>query len=243
MKATINGIQFEGTPQEMLELLASSANTANTQSADISKSKKQSVEKSIFEASFETQKQSSKYFPGTSEFLAALFRYKPSNTSMGREAYVVQMLATGQAYTLKQLVRGARTDLQTVKQAIDRAVDADCVIHATRLEGKQFAGSQSLTLTSKVKMLSLGSIERANEVKSRYRKKNASGSTDVVRPLSEEVPFEASLIKDLLLAAKSNSLDFDKKSKASKKNGVIDTGSAPITKIIYAEDRKKNEQQ
>jgi hypothetical protein len=207
MKATINGIQFEGTPQEMLELLASSPDTNKTQ--------KQSVENPVSETSLETQEQSnSKYFPGTDEFVSALFRYKPSNTSMGREAYVVQMLATGQSYTVKQLVRSARTELHTVKQAIDRAVAADCVIHATRLEGKQFSGSQSLTLSSRVKMISLGSVARAKEVKSSYQKKN-----------NKKISVESSSdLKNLKIGA------------------AISTGSPPITKIIYAEDRKKNEQ-
>ena len=222
MKATINGIQFEGTPQEMMELLASSKN--------ISDEEKQPVKKPIPEVTFKAEEQTNKYFSETDEFLAALFRYKPSNTSMGREAYVVQMLATGESYTIKQLVRGARTQLHTVRQAIDRAVAAGCVIHATRLDDKQSAGSQSLTLSSKVKMISLGTVDRAKEVKSSYEKKNNKRS---VLSTTDQSAQELQI----------DSASSDKKLKASKTTGIIHTGSAPITKIIYAEDRKKNEQQ
>jgi hypothetical protein len=200
MKALIKGIEFEGTPQEMAQLLISVSDSQKQSFSSASETQSfESAEDFSSELSLENK---SGFLPGTEKFLAALFRYRPSNTSMGREAYVVQMLATGKVYTIKQLVRGARTDLLTVKNSVDRAVSAGCIIHVAQTQDQDgsLGGSKFLTMSSKLKMISLGSVEQAMEVKSRHTTEH----------------------------------------KRNKKNvsNIIDTGSAPITKIIYAEDKK-----
>jgi len=170
VKAFINGIQFEGSPQEFAELIASQQNLAVSSVA-------QSATKIDAPKVDEVQKDESvkdEYFPGTDEFLTALFRYRPSNTSMGREAYIVQVLATNKQYTVKQLVRIGRTDLHTVRQAIKRAVDAGCVINATNIDKNAASVIDSLKQTSKIHMIALGTIEQAKEARKIHEKKNTN---------------------------------------------------------------------
>jgi len=232
MKAVINGIEIEGTPQEILELVNLDASKiANTVETVAYKPKKEKqvraaevkskpelspivqLKKEIREAlnDIDAKKESDSdklYFDGLDEFLTALYRYKPSNTSMGRESYIVQLLATGQPYTIKRLVREGRTDLTTVKQAITRAVSADCVVQATNVNPDSKGSSlvDKLTPNSKVKMLAIGTIEGARAARSKH---------------------ENAHLKSVRIA----------------KPKTLDTGSAPITKIIHPEDRKKTEQE
>lgn len=172
MKAVINGIQFEGSPQEFAELIASqqgfSVPTVTQPAKQVAAPKVNEVQKD--------EPVKDEYFPGTQEFLTALFRYRPSNTSMGREAYIVQLLATNKPYTVKQLVRTGRTELHTVKQAIKRAVDAGCVINATNIDKNAASVIDSLKQTSKVHMTALGTIEQAKEARKAHEKKNVISS-------------------------------------------------------------------
>jgi len=202
MKAKINGIEFEGTPQEFSELLSSQNKSSDLKSTKLSK--EQTVNKSV---SNDPTKHVSKnaitedYFPGTDEFIASLFRYKPSKTTLGRQSYVVQLLATGKTYTIRSLATKANTDTATVVAAIRRSVAADCVI---QVSNSSSVPADQLNSETKVRMISLGTIERAAEVKEQYHKQYAELST----------------------------------SKTVKtQNKEINTGSAPITKILYSEDR------
>ena len=102
-----------------------------------------------------------------------MFRYRPSNTSMGREAYIVKLLTTGKPFTIKQLTRLGRTELHTVKLALKRAVDAGCVINATAIEKNALSVIDSLKFTSKVHMISLGTIEQAKVARKEHEQKNA----------------------------------------------------------------------
>jgi len=237
MKLVINGIEIEGTPQEVWELLTSSGLSPKGIKVSVSRPEKASVllsskkgkikqsyanpllgsltnpsvkiRKEIREA-LDGMKvsQNQDYLEGVDEFLSALYRYKPSNTSMGRESLVIKLLSTGEPYTVKRLTREIRSDIRCVKKAITRALAADCVIQATNLDSKAPLKGVSLVdqlnLNSKVKMLAIGTLAGAREAREKHEIKYV-------------------------------------KIKKPSRVKILNTGSAPITKIIQPENRKTTE--
>lgn len=236
MKLVISGIAIEGTPQEVWELLtfelipalADPGLSPKNVGMPVSKPEKaltllppkKSGTKSSANPSVKIRKeirealddikvsQSRDYLEGVDEFLSALYRYKPSNTSMGRESLVIKLLSTGEPYTVKRLTREIRSDIRCVKKAITRALAADCVIQATNLDSKTPLKGvglvDQLSLNSKVKMLAIGTLAGAREAREKHE------------------------IKYI-------------KIKKPSKVKVLNTGSAPITKIIHPENRKTTE--
>jgi len=228
MKLTINGIEIEGTPQEVWELLASPGLLPKSVEMPGNKVEKLltllpapksrvknsanpsvKIRKEIRKALDDIQiSQSRDYLEGVDEFLSVLYRYKPSNTSMGRESLVIKLLSTGEPYTVRRLTREIRSDIKCVKKAITRALAADCVIQATDLDSrtplKGVGLVDQLNLNSKVKMLAIGTLEGAREAREKHEIKYV-------------------------------------KIKKPSKARVLNTGSAPITKIVHSENRKTTE--
>jgi hypothetical protein len=208
MKAKINDIEFEGTPQEFAELLASQNKNSNVKSTalsveSVSNNQVEKDTKKYTRATNPSQNTSyskESYLPGTTEFVTSLFRYKPSKTTMGRQSYVVQMLATGKTYTIRTLATKANTDIATVVAAIRRSVAADCIV---QVNNPSTVPADELNPDTKVRLISLGTIERALQVKEEYHRQHAESIA-----------------------------------KKSTKNEVkhVHTGSAPITKILYNEN-------
>lgn len=238
MKVIISGIEVEGTPQEVLELINSSTVVYKPKKAKEKRTtarfnRTESLTNPVVQLKNELRETlnnmqikngttgNTVYLEGIDEFLTALYRYKPSNTVMGRESYIIKLLATGEPYTLRRLAAAARTNLSKVKQAITRAVAADCVIQATNLKSWPLTGVpknssliDQLTSSSKVKMLAIGTIEGARSARAKYENAHLRKSVKVEKPKV-----------DRLLRK------------------TLSTGSAPITKIIYPEDRKSTEQE
>ena len=208
MKAKINGIEFEGTPQEFSELLASQDKnstqklTSSSLKTDLDKQVEKDVSNRvrINNSSKSVSSLKDDYLPGTIEFVTSLFRYKPSKTTMGRQGYVIQLLATGKTYTIRTLATKANTDTATVIAAIRRSVAAECVI---QVNNPSAVPADELNSDTKVRLISLGTVERALEVRQDYHKRHAES-----------------------IAQKSS------------KNEVkyLNTGSAPVTKILYNEN-------
>lgn len=88
-----------------------------------------------------------------------MYRYKPDRFSpLGRAPYTVILLASGESYTIKRLVQLTNSNTSTVTSAIKRAADAGCVIEVT-------GTSKNFSRNTKVKMISLGTPEQAQEVR------------------------------------------------------------------------------
>lgn len=225
MKLVINGIEIEGTPQEVWELLtfeliALTSPISKPEKALTLLPPKKSGTKSSASPSVKIRKEirealndikgskNRDYLEGVDEFLSVLYRYKPSNTSMGRESLVIKLLSTGEPYTVKRLTREVRSDIRCVKKAITRALAADCVIQATNLDSKAPLKGvglvDQLNLNSKVKMLAIGTLAGAREAREKHEIKYV-------------------------------------KIKKPSKVKVLNTGSAPITRIIHSENRKTTE--
>lgn len=196
MKAKINGIELEGTAEEIAKVLAMNAVAEREEK----KSTAQVTSKASLSDSVEDKESSENYLPGTDKFLTALFRYSPSKTSMGRQAYVVQLLATGKTFSIRNLAKRSNTNFHSAAGAIRRAAEAGCVIEVSNSAS---VDERALNSDTKVRMISLGTIKQALEIKKSYHLKS---QTDAVRYGRKEPDVK-----------------------------ILDTGSAPITKIKYTE--------
>lgn len=167
MKAIINGIEFEGTPEEFTKLINAQTNTTSVKSTPLA-----SVEtktKKIVTTNLKPKEDVETTLPGTDEFITALFRYKPSK-HRNRQGYVLQLLASGKTYTIRTLAARATTDNSSVISAIRRAVAAGCVI---QVNNRSSVTPDDLNQETRVRLLSLGTIERALEVKNEFHAKRA----------------------------------------------------------------------
>ena len=167
MKAKINGIEFEGTPEEFNQLLDAQKSTATQKSQPLQPTSLKV--KKVVQTQLQNKEDVETTLPGTSEFITALFRYKPSK-HRNRQGYVLQLLASGKTYTIRTLAARATTDTNSVISAIRRAVAAGCVI---QVNNRSSVTPDDLNQDTKVRLLSLGTIERAVEVKKEFHVKNA----------------------------------------------------------------------
>ena len=167
MKAKINGIEFEGTPEEFNQLLDAQKSTAAPKSSSVQPTNFKV--KKVVQTQLQNKEDVETTLPGTAEFINALFRYKPSK-HRNRQGYVLQLLASGKTYTIRTLAVRANTDNTSVISAIRRAVAAGCVI---QVNNRSSVTPDDLNQDTKVRLLSLGTIERAVEVKKEFHIKNA----------------------------------------------------------------------
>ena len=151
MKVNINGIEVEGTPSEVAELIASmstkdSSVQPNTVHPDLQALREKNIQHTHVEEPL-TQEQ---------QYVRALYRYRPNkHSSSGKGPYVVELLTSGQQYTIRQLCRLANADQSLVSRAIRRAADGGSVIEVSS------ATTTKLTLNTRVRLVSIGTIEQA----------------------------------------------------------------------------------
>jgi len=167
MKAKINGIEFEGTPEEFTQLLNAQESTVTQNSSSLQPSGLKT--KKVVQTQLQNKEEVETTLPETSEFITALFRYKPSK-HRNRQGYVLQLLASGKTYTIRTLAARATTDTNSVISAIRRAVAAGSVI---QVNNRSSVTPDDLNEDTKVRLLSFGTIERAIEVKKEFHIKNA----------------------------------------------------------------------
>lgn len=168
MKAFFKGIEVEGTLEEISAIIQnfSSDKELNINSAiSVNKNiyprqkivnnnllKSVQAEPKVFDENYYV-------FPEVTEFVKALYRYRPDRFSpLGRAPYVVTLLASGEFYTIKRLVQLSNSNSSTVSSAIKRAADAGCVIEVT-------GTSKNFNRNTKVKMVSLGTPKEATQVR------------------------------------------------------------------------------
>jgi len=125
--------------------------------------------KKVVQTQLQNKEEVETTLPETSEFITALFRYKPSK-HRNRQGYVLQLLASGKTYTIRTLAARATTDTNSVISAIRRAVAAGSVI---QVNNRSSVTPDDLNEDTKVRLLSFGTIERAIEVKKEFHIKNA----------------------------------------------------------------------
>jgi hypothetical protein len=162
MKITINGIEVEGTPTEVAELIASMP-TKNTSSPSVSTPPIAEIRDAVRNQNitFTTQEPLTKEL----EYVHALYRYRPNkNSPAGKGPYVVQLLTSGQQYTIRQLCRLAQADQSLVSRAIRRAADGGSVIEVSS------STTSKLTLNTKVRLISIGTIEQAKSAHTSSKK-------------------------------------------------------------------------
>ena len=161
MKITVDGIEIEGTPEEIGLVVAAMRNKKSDELLTPSTPKREFIYKPTVKT---TQVSSSgndlPENPELDQFVAALYRYKADkNTPPGRAPYIIKLLATTQkSYTVAQLQRMANANQTTVASAIRRAADAGCIIEIT-------GNTTKLYPNTKVKMIKIGTIEEAELAK------------------------------------------------------------------------------
>ncbi|MDA0763733.1 MAG: hypothetical protein O3A39_04790 [Proteobacteria bacterium] len=168
MKAFFKGIEVEGTLEEIRAIIQTfSSDTELNIKSPISVNKniypkQKAINKNLprsVEAQPEIFNENFYVFPEVTEFVKALYRYRPDRFSpLGRAPYVVTLLASGESYTMKRLIQLSNSNSSTVSSAIKRAADAGCVIEVT-------GTSKNFSRNTKVKMVSLGTPEQATQVR------------------------------------------------------------------------------
>lgn len=164
MKYKFNGIEVESTPEEFAKLiqmarlgidkveettpeqpeekpLLKRASEQEIKQIDAT----QSIHKPILTPPQED--------PKVAEYIRALYTYRPNRHSrLGRGPFVVQLLATGESYTIKKLVALSNSNPAQVVAAIRRAISGGCVIEPN---------VNVYRINTRVRMTSLGTVEQA----------------------------------------------------------------------------------
>lgn len=172
MKAKINGIEFEGTPEEFNRLLISEKSIESKSSVPLKLNS--SKIKKVYQTKAHGKQDAQKNISTSIEFITALFRYKPSK-NRNRQGYVLQLLSDGKNYTIRNLASRANTDSGSVVSAIRRAVSAGCVI---QVNNRGSVTPDDLNEDTKVRLVSFGTIERALQVKEELKIQNAQPKKD-----------------------------------------------------------------
>jgi len=232
MKAIINGIEIEGTPEEFMKLIAGEPLISNDTSVVKNETTKESSGRLIKSSSLQKKNFPAErlsdgetkvlaevmetYLPGTTEFVQALYHYKPK---FGGSSNAFMILATSKAYSIRNLAKKSGCDNSLCHEVLQRSVNAGCEISIDNSAVKPNAlkrgrvisfidgDKQSSILISPesvVRMVGLGTVEQA---------KDAAHISRVAR---------------------------GKKKAGMKKAVVISTGSPPITKIRYSEDNNQS---
>jgi len=232
MKAIINGIEIEGTPEEFMKLIAAEPLTSNDTNVVKNETKKEFSGRFVKSSSSQKKNPPAEhllngatkvlaevmetYLPGTTEFVQALYHYKPK---FGGSSNAFMILATSKAYSIRNLAKKSGCDNSLCHEVLQRSVNAGCEISIDNsgvkpnvlkrgrvisfVDGDK-QSSISISPESVVRIVSLGTVEQA---------KSAALSSRVVRGQKK-----------------------DRMNKAV----VISTGSPPITKIRYSEDNNQS---
>lgn len=156
----INGIEVEGTPEELATLLNAMSGAPVAQPAltkPLSSTNLVTISDPIVSTSLDNLPED----PVVNEFISNLYYYKPDrNSQNSRAPYVVKILATSmnQQFTIKQLMKASNSNQSVVSSAIRRAASAGCVIEVT-------SPNKILTKTTKVRMTKLGTPQEALAVR------------------------------------------------------------------------------
>ena len=156
MKANFYGIEIEGTPEEIGLIIASIRSKSPVMERNI-------VAKPIVQTTTFNTPNFALLEEGNDEklddFIKALFRYRSDKTSAnGRAPYVIRLLATGEQYNIKSLMRLSGANQTLVANAIKRAADAGCIIEVS-------GNTKLLTRNTRVQLKRLGTVEQAAAVK------------------------------------------------------------------------------
>lgn len=165
MKAIINGIEFEGSPLEFGQLISFVKVQESLSKPELSLTK---TVKTVSSKQVSEKKQINS-FSDSVEFITALYRYKPSR-NRNRQGYALQLLVSGKVFTIRALAERANTDVVSIVSAIRRAVAADCVIEVSNRDS---SNSTDLNQDTKIRLVSLGTVERALAVKHDFHAKAA----------------------------------------------------------------------
>jgi biopolymer transport protein ExbD len=206
MKAVVEGIEFEGTPEEFSKLLKDYRQN--------NKVDKPQVASNVVHGDTPKKNDNSRawymhldFLPNAREFVESLYYYKPEH---GGSSLALLVLTTGRQYTLRSVSNKTKCDFRSVTEVIQRSIDAGCQIDIDN--SKVSPGSLSrarkvkytqdgkehfipITLDTKVRYVALGTVENAEQV-AEYSRKSLSV-------------------------------------KKTKEVNYISTGSLPITKIIH----------
>lgn len=189
MKINVNGIDIEGTPEEVAQMIQA----MNSNSQSVSKASNLT----FVSAPVPTEDIFANIYSGFDDFIKALYRYKPDRYSQnGKAPYVIKLLATGEVYTIKNLMRLSSANQTVVSSAIRRAAEAGCVIETSAM-------NKLLTRNTQVRMLSLGTPEQAKSVQHMLRPSRAQKpQARIVMPKTTSDPNKEALLT--LLKTKTN---------------------------------------
>lgn len=178
MKININGIEVEGTPAEVAELLASMTTTPSTAHPQLSDIREKVSENKFVKAS----EPPVEALTNEQLYVRALYRYRPNkNSSSGKAPYVVELLTSGDQYSIRQLCRLAQADQSLVSRAIRRAADGGCTIEVSS------SSTSKLTLNTKVRLVSIGTIEQAKSTRTSSLTSKVKTYVHNNRPMPEPV--------------------------------------------------------
>lgn len=217
MKAIINGIEFEGTPEEFVKLIGKHDSSASSKSSEVYVFDPKRLNGSSKPKSKDDAKNESKvvaevmetYLSGTAEFLAALYRYRPK---FGGASYAFQLFATGKAFTVRSLAQKAGVSYDAVYEVLQRSFNAGCKIG---IDNNHVAP---------------GTLQRSKKTLS------VSGSTDDTISIALETKIRLislGTVEQAKAAADSTRVAFRKNKDSKTKAVVVSTGSPPVTKIVY----------
>ncbi len=182
MKINIDGIDIEGTPEEIAQLMAMrAAITSPSVSQPTPSPKSQLVHKPTMTTRQlpPSHAEDEEIDTELEDFLKALYRYKADkHTAPGRAPYVIKLLRSGKQFTIAQLQRLSNANQTTVASAIHRAADAGCVIEIT-------GNSLKLYPNTKVKMTKLGTVEEAAKAKLLRAPSQINTSTKLLQPSND----------------------------------------------------------
>lgn len=217
MKAKINGIEFEGTPEEFVKLIGkpqASDALSNSEVFVFRSSKQNQPEKQQSNVQDDTvvAEVMETYLTGTTEFVRALYRYRPK---FGGSSYVLQTLATGKVFTVRSLAQKAGVPFDAVYEVLQRSLNAGCQIGIDNnhvAPGTLQRSKRSLVLVEDTSQ----EVKITSETKVRFI---ALGTVEQAKATAE--------------ATRLNMRNSKTAQHQDAKAVVISTGSPPITKIRY----------
>lgn len=169
MKFNYNGVDIECTPEEFFDLMKINNNTLTQPKPEPVQTQPEVTSILTFEnpplhASIISSR-TNDVDPDVAEFISYLFRCKPDRfASLGRGPYVMELLGSGETFTVSKLMKLARAPQTLVNSAIRRAIDGGCVfavsgkkehIHRSNAHTVRFA------LKTKIQLVQLGTPAEA----------------------------------------------------------------------------------
>jgi len=156
MKLNYNGIEIECTPQEFIQLVQISF--SSNEPVVIKPIDTRLVPSIINSVNNEVD-------PRVTEYISYLYRAKPDRyTSLGRGPYMIQLLATGEVFSISKLMKLGRSHQYLVNNTIRRAIDGGCVFIVSGKTDKidrQNISSVRFAKSTKVQLVQLGSPAEA----------------------------------------------------------------------------------